>query len=248
MKILTIDIETRPNLAYVWGLWDQNIGLNQLEEVGSVISWAAKWHGTKKIHFASDYHDGHETMLEKVWDLLDEADVVIGYNTKNFDIKHLNREFVLAGMSPPSPWVDIDLIHVVRQNFKFSSNRLQHVATELGLGGKVDNGGFDLWVACMKMDDIAPWNMMMKYNKQDVVLTEKLYDRLLPWIKNHPHRGLYGGDKLACPRCGSTDNISRGYYKTKTGRYRLAQCKDCGGYFKANRVEDASDRVQHSAV
>lgn len=97
IKILTIDIETRPNLAYVWGLWDQNVGLNQIEETGSVISWAAKWHGEKKVYFASDYHDGHSEMVRRAWELLDEADAVVGYNSKAFDMKHLNREFVLEG-------------------------------------------------------------------------------------------------------------------------------------------------------
>lgn len=248
MKILTIDIETRPNLAYVWGLWDQNVGLNQIEEIGSVISWAAKWHGKKTVHFASDYHDGHKEMLQGIWDLLDQADAVIGYNTKHFDIKHLSREFVLAGMPPPSPWIDIDLIQVVKQRFKFASNRLQHVAEQLGIGSKLQHDGFDLWKGCMENDEKS-WNIMRKYNKQDVVLTEQVYDRLLPWIKNHPHRGLYGGDKMACPRCGHGKTISRGYYSTKTGRYRLVQCKSCGGYSKANRVEDAAeDRISVSTV
>jgi hypothetical protein len=97
VKLLTLDIETSPNLAYVWALFDQNVGLNQLVEVGSVICFAAKWYGEKKIHYHSDHHDGHEAMVAAAWNLIDEADAVIHYNGKAFDIKHLNREFVLAG-------------------------------------------------------------------------------------------------------------------------------------------------------
>lgn len=237
IKILTIDIETRPSLAYVWGLWDQNVGLNQVEEFGTVISWAAKWHGEKKVYFASDHHDGHDSMVKQAWEMLDEADVVVGYNSKSFDMKHLNREFVLAGYPPPSHYVDIDLMSVVKQRFRFTSNKLQHVATELGIGSKLQHDGFDLWLACMK-DDKKAWSIMKKYNMQDVVLTERVYERLLPWIKSHPHRGLYGGDKLACPRCGHDQLITRKYYTTRTGRYRTVQCKSCGGYSKANKVED----------
>lgn len=237
MKVLTIDIETRPNLAYVWGLWDQNIALNQVEEFGTVISWAAKWLGERSVHFASDYHDGHESMIAKAWQMLDEADVVVGYNSKSFDMKHLNREFVLAGMPPPSPYIDVDLMLVVKQRFKFSSNKLQHIATELGIGSKVQHDGFDLWLRCMSNDDKA-WSTMKKYNCQDVVLTEKVYTRLLPWIKNHPHRGLYGGKIDNCPRCGHHELIGRGYHSTRTGRYRTVQCKSCGGYSRTNKVED----------
>lgn len=237
MKVLTLDIETRPNLAYVWGLWDQNVGLNQIEEFGTVISWAAKWHGDRKVHFASTHHDGKASMIDKVYRLVDEADVVVGYNSKSFDMKHLNREFVLRGYPPPSHYVDIDLMQVVKQRFKFHSNKLQHVASELGLGSKLQHDGFDLWYKCIKGDHKA-WETMKKYNKQDVVLTEKLYEKLLPWIKSHPHRGLYGGEVVNCPRCGHDELVRRGYCTTRTGRYRTVQCKKCKGYSRTNKVED----------
>lgn len=237
IKILTIDIETRPNLAYVWGMWDQNVGLNQVEEFGTVFSWAAKWHGERKVEFASDHHDGHKKMIKRAWELIDEADAVVGYNSKAFDMKHLNREFVLAGYPPPSPYADIDLINVVRQRFKFSSNKLQHVATQLGIGSKIQHDGFDLWVRCMQNDPKA-WALMKKYNVQDVRLTEEVYDRLLPWIKNHPHMGLHGGDPTACGRCGHYEFTKRGYRRTQTSSYTVLQCKNCGGYSQAKGVQD----------
>lgn len=237
IKILIIDIETRPNLAWCWGLFDQNISLNQIERVGSVISWAAKWHGDRRVMFASDHHDGHKSCIKQAWDLIDEADVVIGYNSKSFDMKHLAREFILADLPPPSHYVDIDLLAVVRNRFKFLSNKLQHVSQELGIGSKTQHDGFDLWLGCMRGDPKS-WTIMRRYNKQDVVLTEKLYERLLPWIRNHPHRGLYGGDVACCPRCGHDKLITRKYYTTRTGKYRTVQCKQCKGYSKANKVEE----------
>ena len=236
IKILIIDIETRPNLAWCWGLFDQNISLNQIERVGSVISWAAKWHGDSKVMFGSDYHDGHRRCIKQAWDLIDEADVVVGYNSKSFDMKHLAREFLLAGLAPPSHYVDIDLLSVVRTRFKFLSNKLQHVSQELGIGSKTQHDGFDLWLGCMR-GDAKSWATMKKYNKQDVVLTEQLYDRLLPWIKNHPNRALYNPDNSehSCPRCGHTKLIVRGHYTTSTGRYATLQCKSCNGYHRSNK-------------
>ena len=244
IKILTIDIETRPSLAYVWGLWDQNVGLNQVEEFGTVISWAAKWHGEKKVYFASDHHDGHAEMIKQAWELLDEADAVVGYNSKSFDMKHLNREFVLAGYPPPSPYTDIDLMNVVKQRFCFTSNKLQHVATELGIGSKLQHDVFDLWLRCRK-DDHKAWSTMKKYNMQDVVLTEKVYERLLPWIKNHPHRGLYGGDPNACPRCGHAEVVKRGFAHTSMASYQIIQCKKFGGY---SRIAKSVDKVNNKSI
>jgi len=228
-RILTLDIENRPNLAYTWGLFDQSIGLTQLVEPVEMISFAAKWHGDKKVLFYSTYHDSKPVMLRAAHELLSEADIVVGYNSKSFDVKHLNREFILADMDPPAPYAQVDLLQVARKNFKFASNKLDHVASELGLGGKTSHNGFQLWLDCMA-GKASAWKLMRQYNKQDVVLTEKLYDKLLPWIQPHPHLGLYTGDLDACGNCGGTDLRPDGKAYTTTGVYQRFQCRGCAKY------------------
>jgi DNA polymerase elongation subunit (family B) len=240
-RILVLDIETSPNLAWVWGLWQQNVALNQLEQTGNVISFAAKWHGEKGIQFYSDHHDGHEAMVRAAWDLLDEADIVVHYNGTSFDIPHLNREFALAGFKPPKPYKQVDLLQVARKQFRFASNKLDHVSRELGVGGKVQTGGFDLWLACLAGDDLA-WAKMRRYNINDVKITEKVYDALLPWITNHPHVGLYGdttGD--CCGRCGGTVLVRRGYAYTPLGKFQIYRCKGCGGWSRGRSRLDGVD-------
>ena len=64
LKLLTLDIESAPNVAHVWGLFKQTVSLNQLMESGQVISFAAKWHGKPKVLFYSDHHDGHDVMIQ----------------------------------------------------------------------------------------------------------------------------------------------------------------------------------------
>jgi uncharacterized protein YprB with RNaseH-like and TPR domain len=189
VKLLCLDVETAPNLAHVWGLFDQNVGLNQLAAVSEIICFAAKWHGTKRVEFYSNHHDGHDEMIRQAYRLVDEADAIITYNGRAFDMKHLRREFVLAGLTPPSPHKDIDLLQTVRAQFKFASGKLEHVASQLGIGHKLKHQGFELWLGCLRGEPKA-WATMKRYNVQDVLLTERLYDRLLPWIPNHPHRGL----------------------------------------------------------
>ena len=234
-RTLTIDIETGPNLAWVWGLFDQNVSLNQLEDVSSVMCFAAKWYGERKVMYYSDHHDGHDTMIQAAWSLLDEADAVVGYNSKGFDVKHLHREFLLADMPPPSPHKDIDLLTVVRSRTKFASGKLDHVADQLGLGSKLKHQGFDMWRRCIDGDDKA-WATMKRYNVQDVRLTEALYDRLRPWIKNHPHPGLYGGDAGGCPNCGSSNLVANGTAPTGTTLYGRLRCGDCGANARTARA------------
>lgn len=235
-RILLIDIETRPNLGYVWSLWQQNVGIGQLKEVSEVICYGAKWVGEKKVHFQSAHHDGKEAMLQGVWDLLNEADFVVGWNSKSFDMKHLKREFLLAGMPPTSPWKDLDLMLAVRSQFRFTSNKLDYVSQQMGVGAKVKHEGFQLWLDCMAGDEAA-WRKMKKYQIQDVLLLEPLYERLKPWIPNHPNVNLYdGGD--GCPLGSSHAFEKRGYAYTGVAKYQQYHCtqEGCGKWFRGKTM------------
>lgn len=241
MKVLVIDIETRPNLVWVWDFWNQNIGLNQVKEVGTVICFAARWVGTdEKIMFFSDFHDGHAAMIAAAWALLEEADVVMGYNSKKFDVKHLNREFLLQGLLPPSPFQQIDLYQAWKSKFCTPSNKLQHVAEIVpGVEQKLRTGGFDLWVDCMANIPKA-WAKMKRYNKQDVKTTEELYEAVKVWIPGMPSMAAFTG-AFCCPTCGSLNVRPDGHAYTKQTMYQKYQCRDCGKWFRST----TGGRVSH---
>ncbi len=242
MKILLLDIETAPNKAYTWGLWKQNIALNQVEEFGYTLCWAAKWYGEKKMMFASIHANGKKKMLEEVYKLLDEADVVIHYNGVKFDIPILNQEFLSLGFTPPSPIIQIDLLRVVRKQFRLTSNKLDYVARYLGFGGKFQHKGMELWTECMAGDE-ASWKIMEKYNKQDVTLLEQVYKLLLPWISNHPNYGLFlKADRPTCPNCGSSHIIKRGVRYTQSLTYPRYLCKNCGSWSKGRYTDYDKDK------
>ena len=232
-RVLTIDIETSPNVAYVWGLWDQNVSTSQLIEPSRVLSFAAKWLDEKRMMFFSEYHDGADAMVEAAWALLDEADVVIGYNHAKFDIPHLAREFVLRGYASPSPHLDVDLLRVVRSRFKFPSNKLGYVTQALGLETKVATSGQELWNRVLA-NEAAAWVEFKRYNVQDVAITEQLFVLLSPWIKNVPHAGLSGGSMAVCPSCGAGNLEQAGFVFDKTMVYPKLGCK-CGVWCKVLR-------------
>ena len=237
-KVLTLDIESSPTVAHVWGLWDQNVGLNQIVEDGRMLSFSAKWYEDSQTGFWADWKSGgHEGMVEEAWRLLDECDVLVTYNGKKYDVKHLNREFVLAGLGAPSPYKQVDLLPVVRRQFKFPSNKLEYVASRLGLGHKVAHEGHGLWMACLEGDRDAQQRMEV-YNRGDVELTEALYDRLRPWLAGGPHMGLYRReDKCgACPHCGGVERVECGEALTGVSAFQAFRCVSCGGVFRGSRV------------
>ena len=235
MKILHLDLETSPITAHTWGLWQQNISLKQILESTEVMCFGARWHGQKKVIFKSVHHHGKEEMLQELHALMDEADAIVGWNSKSFDHKHIRREFLEAGMLPPSPTKDIDLMLEVKRNFRFPSNKLDYVAQKLGVGAKVAHSGFELWIKCMAGDDKA-WREMKKYQIQDVNLLVELYEKLLPWIK-HPSVAAHDMIENGCTNCGSEKVYSRGLAATDAGNYRRFQCADCGKWMRGKAVE-----------
>ena len=242
LKMLAVDIETAPALAYIWRVYDENISPDQLIEATEVISWGAKWIGVDGVEFASTFHDGKTAMLRRIWALLDEADVVVHFNGRRFDIPHLQREFLEAGMSPPAPFKQIDLLAAVKSQFRFTSNKLAHVSVQLGLAGKEEHEGFRLWLKCMAGDADA-WDRMRAYNIQDVVLLEDMYYKMRPWIPNHPSIGAWSGQDV-CPKCGSDELNPRGFVFLSTGRYQRFCCGSCGAWSRTTKRYDKTTVTQ----
>ncbi len=239
MKILLLDVETAPHLAHVWGLFQQNVGLAQLIESSYLLCWSAMWLGSKSIEYAGKDTVTHKKMLERIHTLLCEADVVVHYNGKSFDIPVLNSEFLQAGMPPPKPFKQVDLYRVVKKNFKLPSNKLDYVAKMLGLAGKVKHTGHELWVKCMAKDPTA-WRIMQRYNKQDTKLLEQVYYKLMPWLKGANYSTYT--NKKCCPNCGTHNFTNKGWYYSEARRYALYNCHKCFTWFR----DRASDRANHS--
>lgn len=246
-NMLFIDIETSPNLAYVWRLFKENVSLPQLVDVTQMISFAAKWRGKRQVFFHSDFHDGHSVMVERAFELLEQADVIVHYNGRSFDEPHLNREFLLhPGLgTPPAPYQTIDLLQTVRKRFRFTSNKLDHVTKQLGQAGKVRHTGFQLWVDCMAGDPKA-WALMKRYNRGDVTELEEVYEKLLPWIISHPHMGLFGAEQTLdgkagevidrCSRCAGVNLTRQGYAYTTVSKFQRYRCRDCGAWSRGKRA------------
>lgn len=225
-RILLLDIETAPATAYVWGLFNENIPLERLITPSRMLCWSAKWY--RGEWFANDEREGE--MLSDLHTLLSEADAVVTYNGDRFDLPKINGEFLQAGLRPVAPIPSIDLYKTVKQ-LGYQSNKLLHVARRLGIGEKAETGGFKLWRDVMAGNETA-WAKMLRYNKQDVALLEKLYTKLRPYIKTHPALHEHGA---SCPVCGGKKVQRRGNRRTKAFTIERMQCQGCGAWFDGQR-------------
>lgn len=250
MKILHLDIETSPAVVYTWALFNQNITVDQIITPTSVLCWAAKWQGEKEVMFqsANGKLEGPAfvSMIKGIHKLLCEADAVCHYNGTSFDIPRLNQEFAKLGLSPPPPIPQIDLKKTVMSKFGLVSSKLAFVGPYFKIGEKVKNSGWALWISCLKGEKKA-WAEMEKYNRQDVVLLEELYEKVLPWVSGHPNSALYAANpnEKTCPKCGKDNALrSNGLRTTATCTYRRMVCRYCNSWAQDRKAIRLGDPVK----
>lgn len=244
-KVLTIDIETSPHLCYSFQTRNVFIQPVQILEPTRMLSFAAKWEHKPGIEFHSefDFVDeailpmAHQEMVQRAFDLLDEADVVVGYNSDNFDLRHLRREFRLAGLGQPSPFASVDLWKVIKKEEEWLSHKLAYITERYHLTGKMDNDGWPLWIGCLAGDPKF-WRQMRRYNKRDVVTTEELKQAVHDLV-SMPALALFDDEPILeghCPICREQAQ-RRGYAYTKTRRYPRFYCPTDKKWFRGNRSD-----------
>lgn len=218
-KILLLDIETKPAIVATFGIRDQHITHKQILKDGGTICVGMKWAGQKRVRVVSEWRHGYDAMLKEVHAALSEADAVATFNGARFDMPKLMGNFLVAGMPPPPPPTQIDIFKTTRK-MGFISNKLDYVAPLLGLGSKVKHEGLEMWLKVMAGNRAAQ-RKMAHYCAGDVILLEQVYERVKPYIADHPHLGQ------PCP-CGSDHFQHRGYTKTKSFKTERLQCQGCG--------------------
>lgn len=240
-KILLLDIETAPNSAYVWRFWKQDIYLDQIISTWFMLTWSAKWllepevfsqRLTREEVLAED--DGR--IMETLWHLLNQADIVIAHNGEKFDIPRIKTRFILHGLPPTTFYQQVDTLKAAKREFNFPSNKLEGLARFFGIDCKFETN-FNLWPSCLKGNEDS-LKYMEEYNRQDVKVLEEVYLILRPYIKAHPNYNLYiDSDKPVCPHCGHDHLEFVGYYYfTQTGKYRNYRCMACGALARERKT------------
>lgn len=239
-KILLFDIESSFNQVLTFGLIKQFIPIDNITTERHLYSVAYKWYGEKKIHtisilddpkrFKKDIHDDFYVVSE-FRKVIEQADCQVGHNADNFDVKMLNARFAFHGLAPLPKMKSFDTYKLSKRYFRFNSNKLDYLAQHLCGIKKLDNPK-NLWVDCFN-GSVKAIKQMVRYNKQDIVILEGVFDKLIPFMKDYSlNMNMFiKGARCPNPTCGSTDIEWRGFNYTRVGKYRRAQCKCCGCWF-----------------
>jgi DNA polymerase elongation subunit (family B) len=238
-RIVLLDIETAPSLGWVWEKYETNV--IDFKRDWYVLSFAYKVMGEKKVQVRGliDYPgykkdmENDEALINDLWKVFDEADIIIGHNGDRFDIRKSNSRFISHKLPPPSPYKTVDTLKIARRIFKFDSNKLDDLGRYLGVGRKLPHTGFHLWKGCMTGDPQS-WKLMKKYNGHDIELLEKVYFLMRAWTPTHPN---VNKGEVACPKCGSIDVQKRGFSYTLLRQKQRFQCLSCRGWYLGPAVK-----------
>lgn len=218
-----------------------------------ILMFSYKWAHERSVktcclpdfpRYKRNKHDDHDLCAE-LYRLMDEADIICAHNGDAFDIKKINSRLITNGFPPPSAFKTIDTLKAARRAFKFDSNKLDHIGRYLNEGRKIPNSGAHLWRGCVN-GDARSWRIMRRYGKQDTALLARVYERIKPWMPNHPNLNIYGGksNETNCPTCQSDRIKRRGLTYSKTMVRQRWQCLDCWSAWSGQIVKDGGQSCE----
>jgi len=241
-KVLCLDIETSVMLAYIFRLGKQVIRSDQIAEDWRLLCYTAKWLGANKVIYEEAKKESKEKeILDKLWKLLNEAEIVITQNGTIFDAKRINARMIYYEMTPPSPYRHYDLYRLVKIVADFTSKSLAYLTSKLCqrhvklLHQKF--AGMKLWIECRAGNKNA-WKEMKQYNREDVLSMEELYLKLRAWApESFPKVYNMTDESYECGTCGYEGAMREGQpRKTKKYKYKQHACPKCGSWQRGVKI------------
>lgn len=242
-NVILFDIETAPEVAYIWRRWKENIAPKQVIHRPYMLSWAAKRLGSEEVladalPYYECYHkkpDNDFNIVQSLWKLLDSADIVVAHNGINFDLAFANSRFAYHKLGMPSPFKVVDTLKVAKKYFRFPANSLAELCHYFDVENKLETD-FSLWTGCLK-GDVDSWEKMVDYNKRDITTLEDVYLRLRPYDKSHPNIALYNdGDDVICPNCGHNHiHVLEKNAYTAQSSFESYRCDGCKHVFRSTK-------------
>lgn len=231
------DIEVSPNLALTWRVgYKLNIGHDSIVKERAIICICWKWEGSSKVYsLAWDKHQDDKAMLLDFLKVASEADEMVHQNGDRFDMPWFRTRLLFHKLPPLPGCTQIDTLAWAKRLFLFNSNRLDYLGSFLGYGGKLHTG-YSLWKDIVLDRCPIALSKMVTYCKRDVILLEKVYQRLAVHAAPKTHAGVLGGGaKWTCPRTGST-NVKCSKTRVTAGGTTIYQMQslDTGTYYSIN--------------
>lgn len=245
LTILYWDLESSLIEGMFFRLWKENIPFNRVTKQSHLLSHSYAFNDgevvgsrltPEQVKTGDDFD-----LVVKMIEAINKADIMVTFNGKKFDTKLLNTRALYWGLPPINYPKHIDLFEQAKRVFKFPSNSMQNISKYLGLDGKIQTSGTQLWERCANWKEYQQCNNaleeLMIYGNQDIEATRDLYKQLQGWMKGIPNVStitnvVESTASLRCIHCGSEDvfKVDQKTY-TSTSSFDLYRCNenDCRG-------------------
>ena len=236
MKRLFWDIETSPNVVLSWRVgYKIRIDCDNILKERAIICIGYKWQHEKTPHCLEWNKGDDKEMILRFLEIAQDADELVAQNGDSFDLPWFKTRCLFHGVKSLPKFRTADTLQWAKRNLYFNSNKLDYMASYLGIGHKIHTD-FKLWKDIVLNNCPNAMKKMTTYCMQDVVLLQKVWERLNMVVSPKIHNAvLLGGEKWQCPRCVSDSVQSRGKSVTAAGtiQHRM-QCLKCGGWYMIN--------------
>jgi hypothetical protein len=246
---LFLDFECAPVIGHVWGLFNQNVGLNQIKKDWHLMSAALSWDGEDKIHYLDQRNskniENDKALCKFIIGFINQADFLIGHNIKRYDLRKLFARCIKWGLNPPKKCQIIDTLQIARKHFAFTSNKQAYIADYLDVKRKDEHRdfpGFDLWSECLKGNPKA-WRAIKVYNCDDLIGLKGMWKKLQPWEGGTFSQYVDHGHLC---KCGSKNLKKKGFNYSKTGKFQAFRCMDCGAYSQSSH--NLLDKLRKASI
>lgn len=243
------DIETCPNIGFSWGFGKQYLGMDHIIHEGQIMCICWKEQGEKKVHHLQWNGKTDKSVVAEFKKVIEEADELVAQFGDNFDLPWYNGRHLIHGLPPVASAKTADTYKMASRHFRLNCFKLDYLASLL-FGERKIKTTFEWWRRCHPVTnpdeaDRAKWlAKMVKYCKKDVVLLEKVWEKLAMYDPPGTHQGVYQrGDqfyKWTCPRCASAHVIKSKTRVTAKGTIQhQMKCKEkgCGGYYVISNAD-----------
>lgn len=231
-KRLIYDIETSPNLAFIWRPGSNiSVSYHSIIKERKIICICWKYDDKDRVHSLTwDKNQSDKAMLKQFVPILNTADEIIGHNGDRFDLPWIRGRCLYHRIECPNEYVSIDTLKHCRSQFNLNCNRLDYIGQYLKIGRKDDSGGMQGYKKIVIDNNKSAMKKMVKYCKQDVLLLEELYNTIKPYIKHKTHRAVREGlTKIECPECSSSNtHVHQTITRVTGAKTKKMHCNDCG--------------------
>lgn len=206
-KILFYDIETSYGLAKAWRPgWKVKLTQDNFITVPKIICISYKWNYEDTVHTVRwDSNQDDKLLLELFIPELNKADFIVAHNGDKFDLPWIKTRALANDLEMHPKYKTVDTLKIARYKHRFLSNRLDDIGEYLKLGRKI-KVDFALWDRVILEKSEKALKEMIKYCEQDVLLLEKVYNKLSKQELPVVHNGvLQGSTKNTSPYTGKSN-------------------------------------------